>query len=146
MGKGIDSAQFLFDSNTLAYSQNEYIHLDHDQRITGSFGASYTWKEKRGSTRIYIDAIYGSGLRADEVSSTGEVIVPNGVNLEPYYSINMGVEEIIQTPTKHRWKLRLDVLNITDDVYELRNGTGVGVNAPQYGMRLGFYGSLGYAF
>jgi hypothetical protein len=40
----------------------------------------------------------------------------------------------------------LDVLNITDDVYELRNGTGVGVNAPQYGMRLGFYGSLGYAF
>jgi hypothetical protein len=32
-------------------------------------------------------------------------------------------------------ELRLDVLNIGDAVYEIRNGTGVGVGAPQFGIR-----------
>ena len=31
--------------------------------------------------------------------------------------------------------LRLDVLNVGDTVYEIRNGTGVSVGAPQYGLR-----------
>ena len=44
------------------------------------------------------------------------------------------------------WKARLDVVNLFDTAYELRDGTGVGVNAPQYGARLGFFGSLGYSF
>ena len=43
-------------------------------------------------------------------------------------------------------KARLDVVNITDNVYELRNGSGVGVNAAQYGMRRGFFGTLSYNF
>ena len=30
--------------------------------------------------------------------------------------------------------VRLDVLNISDAVYEIRNGTGVGVGAPQFGI------------
>lgn len=32
-------------------------------------------------------------------------------------------------------ELRLDVLNLGDAVYEIRNGTGVGVGAPQFGIR-----------
>jgi integrase/recombinase XerD len=32
-------------------------------------------------------------------------------------------------------EVRLDVLNLTDAVYQIRNGTGVGVGAPQYGLR-----------
>ena len=43
-------------------------------------------------------------------------------------------------------KARLDIVNLTDNSYELRNGTGVGVNAAQYGARLGFFGSLTYVF
>jgi hypothetical protein len=31
--------------------------------------------------------------------------------------------------------VRLDVLNIADSIYQIRNGTGVGVGAPQYGPR-----------
>ncbi len=54
-GRGIDTAQFLFDPNTLAYSQQHFIYLDHDQRITGSFGASYLWKESFGSTLFFGD-------------------------------------------------------------------------------------------
>ena len=43
-------------------------------------------------------------------------------------------------------KARLDIVNVTDNIYELRNGSGVGVNAAQYGMRLGFFGTLTYSF
>ena len=49
-----------------AYVKNHWIYLDHDQTVTGSFGTSYLWKESgRTSTRVYMDALYGSGLRAD---------------------------------------------------------------------------------
>jgi outer membrane receptor protein involved in Fe transport len=34
-----------------------------------------------------------------------------------------------------RIEARLDVLNLADATYEIRNGTGVGVGAPQYGIR-----------
>jgi hypothetical protein len=37
-------------------------------------------------------------------------------------------------------------VNVTDSIYELRNGSGVGVNAAQYGERRGIFGSLGYEF
>jgi hypothetical protein len=43
-------------------------------------------------------------------------------------------------------KARLDIVNVTDNVYELRNGQGVGVNAAQYGMRLGFFGTVSVLF
>jgi hypothetical protein len=37
-------------------------------------------------------------------------------------------------------------VNVTDEVYELRDGSGVGVNAAQYGMRRGFFGTIAYQF
>jgi hypothetical protein len=37
-------------------------------------------------------------------------------------------------------------VNVTDNIYELRDGSGVGVNAAQYGERLGFFGSLSFEF
>jgi len=43
-------------------------------------------------------------------------------------------------------KARLDVVNITDNSYELRDGTGVGVNAAQFGARIGFFGSVSFVF
>ena len=43
-------------------------------------------------------------------------------------------------------KARVDVVNLTDNIYELRDGSGVGVNAAQYGERLGIFGSLSYVF
>ena len=32
-------------------------------------------------------------------------------------------------------ELRLDIINLLDEVYQIRNGTGVGVGAPQFGPR-----------
>ena len=34
--------------------------------------------------------------------------------------------------------VRLDVINLFDNTYQIRNGTGVGVGAPQYGQRRTF--------
>jgi outer membrane receptor for ferrienterochelin and colicins len=35
--------------------------------------------------------------------------------------------------------VRADVFNLFDHVYEIRDGSGVGVGAPQYGQRRGFF-------
>ncbi len=144
-GEDWDSAQFLHDPDGLAYVKNHYIYLDHDQTVTGSFGSSYLWRRDDGSTRPFVDALYGSGLRQDSTAPNGSTI-PNGGTVPAYYSLNLGVEEGIKIWNKERLKARFEVVNVTDNVYQLRSGTGVGVNAPQYGMRRGFFGTLTYVF
>jgi outer membrane receptor protein involved in Fe transport len=145
-GKDWESAQFLFDPNDLAYVQNHWIYLDHDQRVTGSFGMSYTWHEGiHYSTQVYTDAIYGSGLRQDAMDSLGNTI-PNGASVPDYYSVNLGAAQSFKLLHDQTLVARLDVVNLTDNIYQLRSGSGVGVNAAQYGERLGFFGSLSLTF
>jgi outer membrane receptor protein involved in Fe transport len=146
-GKDIDSAQFLFDPDDLAYIQNNWIHLDHEQKVGGSFGAAYTFDEgPHYSTRVYADAIYGSGLRTDLTDSAGNTLVPNGASVPAYYTLNLGAEQSWKIAKDKILKARLDVVNVTDNSYELRDGGGVGVNAASYGERLGFFGSLSFTF
>jgi outer membrane receptor protein involved in Fe transport len=78
-------------------------------------------------------------------SGSGNVI-PNGGSVPSYYTINIGAEQSFKLDKKQMLKARLDVVNLTDNSYELRDGTGVGVNAAQYGARLGFFGSVSYIF
>jgi outer membrane receptor protein involved in Fe transport len=144
-GEDWSSAQFLFDPADLAYVKDHWIFLDHDQALTGSFGTSYVWKRVKGDTRLYVDAIYGTGLRTDSTAADGSV-VPNGGTVPAYYTVSVGGEQSFKVGRHRIWKVRLDVVNITDNVYELRDGSGVGVNAAQYGMRRGFFGSASYSF
>ncbi len=144
-GKDWSSAEFLFHPADAAYVKTHWIALDHDQEVSGSFGASCLWKRADGSSRLYVDALYGSGLRPDAMAPGGSNI-PNGGTVPAYYSVGMGFEEIFKIGGKDRVRARFDVVNITDNVYELRDGAGVGVNAAQYGMRLGFFGTLSYLF
>jgi outer membrane receptor protein involved in Fe transport len=154
-GKGAESAQFLWaDQTTVNYVNQHWVYLDHDQRVTGSFGAAYTWKEgARQATRFYVDALYGSGLRQDGPGTIGPGfgpattdLIPNGSSVGAYYTLNVGVEQSLKLAGRQLLKARLDVVNLTDNVYPLRTGTGVGVNAAQYGERRGLFGSLSYAF
>jgi hypothetical protein len=144
-GEDWSSAEFLFGPGDLAYTKNHWIFLDHDQALSGSFGADYVWKRDRGDTRLYLDALYGSGLRTDSTAPDGSPI-PNGGTVPPYYSISIGGERSFRVDRHHSWRIRLDVVNLTDKTYELRNGSGVGVNAAQYGMRRGVFGSTAYSF
>jgi outer membrane receptor protein involved in Fe transport len=149
-GKGAASAQFLWaDQPTVNYVNQHWVYLDHDQRVTGSFGAAYGWKEgARNGTRVYVDALYGSGLRQDGpgLIPGSTDLVPNGSSVGAYYALNLGVEQSLKLTPRQVLKARLDVVNVTDNVYPLRTGSGVGVNAAQYGERRGLFGSLSYAF
>jgi outer membrane receptor for monomeric catechols len=74
------------------------------------------------------------------------VNTPNDGSVPAYYSVNLGVEQSYKLNKNQMLKARLDVVNLTDNTYQLRNGSGVGVNAAQYGERLGFFGSVSYIF
>lgn len=148
-GEDFDSAQFLFSPNDLAYVKNHWIYLDHDQRVSGSFGMAYLFKEtEKTSTRVYVDSIYGSGLRQDgggtEPGTTDPI--PNGASVPAYFTVNVGAEQTFKLGKTDAVKARIDVVNLTDNIYELRSGSGVGVNAAQFGERLGFFGSLTFIF
>jgi outer membrane receptor protein involved in Fe transport len=151
-GKGAQSAQFLWpDQAVVNYVNNNWIYLDHDQTVTASFGAAYTFNETAAcSTRTYVDALFGSGLRQDSTTTidgtpNGDPI-PNGASVPNYYTVNLGAEQTFHLNQSQALKARLDIVNVTDNSYELRSGTGVGVNAAQWGARLGIFGSISYVF
>ena len=155
-GENWDSAQFLFgdsapDNNAdLNYVKNHWIYLDHDQTYSATTGVSYRFKEGRDySTLAYMDLVAGSGLRQDGgglEDGPGSNPIPNGASVPDYYTLNLGLEQTFKVANKQFLKARIDVINVTDNVYELRSATGVGVNAAQYGMRRGFFGTLSYSF
>ena len=134
-GKKVDSSQFLFDPDEFAYIQKHYVYLDHDQTSTVSAGTSYLYQPF--GTRVYADLLYGSGLR-DGFANTGK--------LPAYYTLNLGVEKSFRIPHFGQAKARFDVVNLLDRVYELRDGSGIGVGAPQFGQRRGIYGGLSIDF
>ena len=132
-GTDVSSAQFLFDPSELAYIRNHWVFLDHDQRFTGSAGASYMWDDWKAA----IDALYGNGLRKG---------FANTQKLPPYETFNLSLQRRIKITAKTSVVVRFDVVNLLDKIYELRDGSGIGVGAPQFGQRRGFYGTVAYDF
>ncbi len=135
-GEDIISNQYEFSAADVAYIQNHYIYLDHNQTYTGSFGASYSLDD----TTLYADLLYQSGLRADASNA------PNGASLPGYEPLNLGLAHRFHVPGFTDVTVRFDVVNVLDEAYEIRDGTGVGVGAPQWGSRRGFYGGVKLAF
>ena len=134
--KNIVSAQYFFAPDELAYIQNHYIFTDHSQKVTASGGASYTIKNGLGTLVPTADFVYGSGLRTDDPNG----IVPNGGELPSYWVFNAGIAQNIADRGALRGvTIRADVLNLFDRKYQLRSGAGVGVGAPQWGQRRGFF-------
>jgi outer membrane receptor for ferrienterochelin and colicins len=141
IGKDIVSSQFNFDAQELAYIADHYIHLDHEQQVTASGGVSYV----HSGTRVSADMLLGSGLRSDLVLPDGSSI-PNGDHLPYYTQVNLGVEHDFERQGVAGLTARIDVINLLDKIYEIRNGTGVGVGAPQFGPRRGLFLGLTEAF
>ena len=149
-GKDIVTSQFNFDPLDLEYTRSHYISLDHEQQYTGSAGLSYLWND----TRFSIDALLGSGLRDDLPASQGVLLangqttynIPNGAHLPYYRQVNFGVSHTFTGwgpgSGKNAPTVRLDVINLFDAGYQIRNGTGIGVGAPQWGPRRAVYGGI----
>jgi outer membrane receptor for ferrienterochelin and colicins len=140
-GKDVESAQFNFSQADLNYIANNYIHLDHEGRVSSSGGVSYLWL----GTRFSVDELFGTGLR-DDLSLPNGSDIPNGDHTPSYLQVNLGLSHVFQMPGTGPVTARFDVINVADKIYQIRSGTGVGVFAPQYGPRRGFFGGLSWRF
>jgi outer membrane receptor protein involved in Fe transport len=128
-GTQVESGQFNFAPDELHYIANHYIFLDHDQTFSASVGAVYNWQ----GFLFSIDGIYGSGLRKG-FANTG--------NLPYYIQVDAGISKRLIVPRVGPITVRGAVVNLNDRTYQIRNGTGIGVFAAQYGPRRAFYGGI----
>ncbi len=145
IGRKIVSSQFNFSQADLDYIGQHWIKQDHDQRFTGSAGAAYTVARATAfPLRLSTDLLVGSGLRA----SASEI--PNGRALSGYYTINLSAVQRIESRALGGYgrgtELRLDVINLLDRKYPLRDGSGLGVGNPQYGLRRAILAGLSQKF
>ncbi len=130
-GRDVVSSQFNFDPADLAYVADHFIYVDHNQTTSASLGMTY----RSGATHYALDALYGSGLRTDGA-------VPNGARLPAYVTVNAGISHDF----KGGITARLDIVNLFDEAYEIRDGEGLGVGAPQWGARRGVFVGLSKDF
>ena len=127
-GKHIVSSEFQFSPDDLAYIADHYIPLDHQQIVTLSGGAAYNWS----GTNLSLNFLYGSGLRRDGAT-------PNGDSVPGYFTVNLGASHKFTEGGLKGFTVRFDVINVGDEKYQIRDGTGVGVGAPQFGARRGLF-------
>jgi len=127
MGKDIVSSQFTFsDPTELDYISGHWIHLDHDQLLTMSSGIVQTLDEL---TKISLDGILGSGLH---------VGFANGGHMPMYTQLNLGIVRHFPIDADGI-DVRLAAENLLDSLYEINDGSGIGITAPHWGPRRTFY-------
>jgi outer membrane receptor for ferrienterochelin and colicin len=121
-GKNIETGQFNFSAAELSYISNHWIYLDHDQRYTLSGSMTYhaDW------ANFSADGVFGSGLRSG---------FANMNTLPAYATLNLATMRTVRSDSFGTLEGRLTLINVFDRSYELRDGTGIGVGAPQYGQR-----------
>jgi outer membrane receptor protein involved in Fe transport len=148
------SNQYLFGNTPLAdlggltqfqYLTTHFIYTDHNQFVTASAGALYQFCGRPATSgeafgddgfswcgvKLSADMIYGSGLRDGDAN----------INTVPSYTqVNVGIKREFFLPNDPKpMTIRFDVVNLFDTIYEIRDGTGIGVFAPQFGPRRGFF-------
>ena len=154
-GTDVVSNQYLFSPDDLAYIASHWIYTDHTQKATASAGFAYQVcgraayaKETFGDapdlswcgTKLSSDMIYGYGLR------TG----PDNIDHVPQYTqFNVGIAREFLLPNDPKpMTVRFDIVNLFDSSYLIRGGSdcvaggascGIGVFAPQYGPRRGYF-------
>jgi len=146
------SNQFLFDNATplaslgglteYQYLQTHWVYTDHTQFVTASAGAAYqfcggpapwSWQSPCG-VKLSANMIYGSGLRNGD-ANTGTV--------PAYTQVNAGIAREFLLPNDPLpVTLRFDIVNVFDEIYFIRDGSGIGVFAPQYGPRRGYFAGI----
>jgi outer membrane receptor protein involved in Fe transport len=133
LARQVSSAQFNFEQAELDYIANHWVHTDHDQAYTASAGLGYDWQ----GTHLNLDALFGSGLRSG---------FANSEHLPSYTQVNFGATHTFKLARIGPVEGRLTVINLFDRVYQIRDGSGIGVGAPQYGPRRGLYVGMSKTF
>jgi outer membrane receptor protein involved in Fe transport len=132
-GTHVITGQYNFGQDELDFIATHFVHLDHDQALTASGGIGYDWN----GTVFGADFLYGSGLRRGFVNSE---------HLPSYAIFNLSAQHDFNLGIGGPFSARLALLNVTDKIYELRDGSGIGVGAPQFGPRRGAYITLSKHF
>jgi outer membrane receptor protein involved in Fe transport len=133
MATDINASEFLFGQNELNYTAQHYVHVNHDQFITLSTGAAYTFRH----TTVHMDAIYGSGFY-DGFADLDQV--------PAHCPVSCGIKHDFKVAKLQTLTLRCDVINLFDDIYLYHHGGGIGTTAPYYGERRGVFAGLDYRF
>jgi len=133
MATDINSSQILFGQDELDYTAQHYVHVNHDQTMTLSTGAAYTFRH----TTLHMDAIYGSGFY-DGFADLDKV--------PAHCPVSCGIKHDFQVGKLQTLTLRCDVINIFDEIYVYHHGAGIGTTAPYYGERRGFFAGVDYKF
>jgi outer membrane receptor protein involved in Fe transport len=124
------SNQYLLDADEFAFLLTHYHYTDDMQMWTGSAGVSYKWDQTVFSASLK----YGSGLPTGFANSSFN---------EPYATVNLGIaHDIFTSPGAKPLTVRFDIVNLFDKIYEIRDGSGIGVFAPQFGARRGYFVGL----
>jgi hypothetical protein len=128
----IESNQSLFSPDKLDYASKQWINTDHSQLLSANAGLSYLFSD---GTRASMNMIYGSGLRQG---------FANTDHVPAYVTFNFGLQRQIWEHGLFDKPIvgRFDVVNVFDRIYELRSGSGIGVFAPQFGPRRGYFAGL----
>lgn len=120
--KNINSAQYIAHEEDIEAASGKYIHLDHDQRFSASFGANYLYNK----ITYGFDGFYGSGLRTND---------GNANTMPSYVQVNTSISRDFKLPMIDKTNFKFTIINLFDNVYQLHDGNGVGVQASQYGSR-----------
>jgi outer membrane receptor protein involved in Fe transport len=88
-------------------------------------------------TTLGADVLYGSGLRRG---------FANSEHLPSYTQVNVSASHGFELGGFGKFDARLSVINLFDRSYELRDGSGIGVGAPQFAPRRGVYVALSKPF
>jgi outer membrane receptor protein involved in Fe transport len=142
------------------YLQTHWVYTDHSQFWTGSAGFAYQFCGRPARTdelfawptaavtapgggswcgiRVSSDMIAGSGLRDGDANIS---------TVAPYAQINVGIAREFLLPDDPKpMTVRFDVVNLFDSIYLIRDGSGIGVFAPQYGPRRGYFAGISKKF
>jgi len=164
------SNQFLFDNSTplpdlgglteYQYLLTHWVYTDHSQFWTGSAGFAYqfcgrpaTAEEAFASSKVGLTAPWGAswcGIRLSSDMIAGSGLRSGDANIStvaPYSQFNVGLAREFLLPDDSKpMTLRFDVVNVFDTIYQIRSGSGIGVFAPQFGPRRGYFVGLSKKF
>jgi hypothetical protein len=130
---GVDTGQFNFDPDELAYIDSHNLVLDHQPRYGASAGASYRWQ----AWSVNLDGIYSSGLRAGFADLE---------RLPQVVQINLSVERSFQIAGVGVLTNRISLLNLFDRLNLIRPAEGIGIFQSAYGPRLTAFDTLSLHF
>lgn len=129
MQKGVDTGQFNFDPDELAYIDNHHIVLDHQPLVGITAGATYNWKPYSFS----VDTTYSSGLRAGFADLEK---LPN------VFQVNVGIERTFEIEGVGELRNRLTLLNVLDRTNLIRPAEGIGIFQSAYGPRFTVFDAI----